>query len=87
MNDSFFNDTNQKWFKIIDGLMVSNEDVFFNTLYMAITNHPSYVITSDLENDRKDTILGAMLKHFENKEEFEKCACIFNIKKQIKLTC
>lgn len=84
MNDSFLEDRNHKWYKIIDGIMVTNEDTFFNTLYMAITKHPTYVICADLETKRKDSILGAMLKHFESKEDFEKCACIFDIKKQIK---
>jgi hypothetical protein len=82
INDYTFGDNN-KWFKIIDGLIVNNEDMFFNALYMAMTNHPMYVISSDLENERKDVILSAMIKYFEVKEEFEKCASIYNIKKQI----
>jgi hypothetical protein len=38
-----------------------------------------------MEDERKNTILGAMLKHFEIREEFEKCAAINKIKKQIKI--
>lgn len=84
--DNFFHN-NKKWFKTIDGFIVSDEDIFFNTLYKAITNHPQYVITSDLEDDQKEDILSTMLKYFENKEEFEKCASLFNIKKQINIAC
>mgnify|MGYP000234473391 FL=1 len=87
MNDYFSNSENRKWFKIIDGLIVNNEDMFFNALYMAMTHHPTYVIAADLEDDKKDVILSAMLKYFENKEEFEKCASIYTIKKQINTTC
>jgi hypothetical protein len=87
MNDYTFSDDSKKWFRIFDGLIVNNEDMFFNALYMAITHHPTYVIASDLEDERKITILGVMLKHFEEKEEFEKCASIYNIKKQIKTIC
>jgi hypothetical protein len=84
MNDYFSSDINAKpWFPIIDGIIVNDEDLFFNALYMAMTNHPMYVIASDLEADRKDTILSAMLQYFEIKEEFEKCKEIYNIKKQI----
>lgn len=81
------NINNKNWFHIIDGLMVSDKDMFFNALYMAMTNHPTYVITADLEHDRKDIILSAMLLYFEDKEEFEKCASICDIKKQIKGIC
>lgn len=89
MDNYFYTDKNDrsKWFKVIDGIVANDADMFFNALYMAITNHPTYVIQSDLEDDRKNTILGAMLKHFEEKEEFEKCAAIYNIKKQIKIVC
>lgn len=89
MYNSFFSDdkSNSKWFQIIDGLLVSDKDMFFSTLYMAITNHPTYVIMSDMETDRKGVILGAMLEYFETKEEFEKCAVIYNIKKQIQTSC
>ena len=52
-----------------------------------LTNHPTYVIMSDMEGGRKGVILNAMLDYFENKEEFEKCAAIYNIKKQIDHTC
>jgi len=83
MDNTYLNDRYHKWFKIIDGLMVNNRDAFFEALYRAMTNHPTYVITSDLENDRKKTILDIMLKHFETKEEFEKCASIFNIKNKL----
>lgn len=89
MYNSFFSGDNpdSKWFQIIDGLLVSDRDRFFSALYMAITNHPTYVIMSDMETDRKGVILNAMLEYFETKEEFEKCAVIYNIKKQIKSAC
>lgn len=87
--EDYFSDSNKDkpWFKIIDGIIVNDEGLFFNALYMAMTSHPTYVIASDLENDRKDIILAAMLDYFETKEEFEKCASIFKIKKQIKEIC
>jgi len=88
MKDYFSSDINAKpWFPIIDGIIVNDEDLFFNALYMAMTSHPTYVIASDLAADRKSVILGAMLEYFEIKEEFEKCSKILNIKKQIKLIC
>lgn len=89
MYGSFFsgNKSNSKWFQIIDGLLVNDRDTFFIALYMAITNHPTYVILSDMDAGRKGVILNAMLEYFESKEEFEKCANIFKIKKQIETAC
>lgn len=75
------------WFQIIDGLLVNDKDQFFSALYMAITNHPTYVIMSDMDHDRKNVILAAMLDYFESKEEFEKCATIYKIKKEIQSIC
>ena len=75
------------WFQIIDGLLVNDKDQFFSALYMAITSHPTYVIMSDMDHDRKNVILAAMLDYFESKEEFEKCATIYKIKKEIQSIC
>lgn len=87
MNDYFLNDRNKKWFKIIDGIAVNDENTFYNVLYMAISKHPSYVILSDVTAERKSNILNKMLTYFEIREEFEKCAYIHNINKQINSTC
>ena len=43
------------------------------------------VILSDFESDRKIFIMDQMLKHYEEKEDFEKCKVIFEIKKQIEI--
>ena len=75
------------WFQIIDGLLVNDKDQFFSALYMAIINHPTYVIMSDMDHGRKNIILAAMLDYFESKEEFEKCATIYKIKKEIQSIC
>ena len=42
---------------------------------------------SDMDHGRKNIILAAMLDYFESKEEFEKCATIYKIKKEIQSIC
>jgi hypothetical protein len=61
--------------------------MFFNALFKAMTHHPTYVILSDMESSRKNIILSAMLKYFEDREDYEKCAAVCDIKKQIEYTC
>ena len=78
---------NDLWTQIIDGLMVNNEDLFMTTLYKAVSNHPSYVILSELEPIKKNKILDVMLNYFEGQEDFEKCITIMDIKKELNYTC
>lgn len=75
------------WYSLVNGLMLVNTENFFKAIYDAIQKHPTYVILSDFESDRKMFILEEMLKHYENKEDFEKCKVIFEIKKQVESEC
>ena len=75
------------WYSLVNGLMLVNTENFFKAIFDAIQQHPTYVILSDFESDRKMFILEEMLKHYENKEDFEKCKVIFDIKKQVESEC
>lgn len=75
------------WYSLVNGLMLVNTENFFKAIFDAIQKHPTYVILSDFESDRKMFILEEMLKHYENKEDFEKCKVIFEIKKQVESEC
>jgi hypothetical protein len=75
------------WYSLVNGLMLVNTENFFKAVFDAIQKHPTYVILSDFESDRKMFILEEMLKHYENKEDFEKCKVIFEIKKQVESEC
>ncbi len=72
-----------RWDIIIEGLMVNNKSSFFAALYQAIMEHPTYVILSDMPIDRKVEILGRMLEHYEEREDFEKCANLLEMQKQV----
>ena len=45
--------------------------------------HPTYVILSDMETERKYSILNKMMKYYESKEDYEKCAKLLEIQKQV----
>jgi citrate lyase beta subunit len=89
MNNSFFDkDRNEKgdmWYNIVNNIMLLNSEAFFRAVFDAMQNHPTYVILSDFESDRKIYIMDQMLEHYEKKEDFEKCKVIFEIKKQIEI--
>lgn len=74
---------NSRWDIIIEGLMVSNKSTFFTALYQAMMEHPAYVILSDMPADRKIELLGNMLKHYEDREDFEKCAKLYEMQQQL----
>lgn len=75
--------TNSRWDIIIEGLMVSNKSTFFTALYQAMMEHPAYVILSDMPADRKIELLDTMLKHYEDREDFEKCAKLYEMQQQV----
>ncbi len=74
---------NSRWDIIIEGLMVSNKSTFFTALYQAMMEHPAYVILSDMPADRKIELLGNMLKYYEDREDFEKCAKLYEMQQQV----
>jgi hypothetical protein len=51
--------------------------------------HPSYVILSDMPQERKLEILNSMMLHYEEREDYEKCAQLKQMQQQVNknLTC
>lgn len=71
------------FYGMIASAIFTNRDSSYQGLYDAICKHPSYVILSDLETDKKVKIISDMIKYYEIKESYEKCAKLLNIKKGI----
>lgn len=74
------------WHVLVEGLIAHDKEAFFQTLFSAISKHPSYVILSDMETSRKNKIIDQMIAFYEIKEDFEKCLVLMDIKKEIE-TC
>jgi hypothetical protein len=90
MDNTFFrrdngDSDNDMWYNIVNNIMLLNSEAFFRAVFDAMQNHPTYVILSDFESDRKIFIMEEMLKHYEAREDFEKCKVIYEIKKQIEI--
>jgi len=77
-------DRKHPFYNMLSSLIFVNRDSFYHILYDAISEHPSYVILSDLNTESKLNIIDGMIKYFENKESYERCANLLIIKKNIK---
>jgi len=66
---------------IINGL--TDVDTTYNIIYEAVLNNPTYVILSEADTDHKIKVISKMIKHFEEKEDYEKCAELLRLKKAI----
>lgn len=84
--DNFFSRRGlpSKWDVIIEGLLVNNKSNFFTALYQAMMEYPGYIILSDMAQDKKIEILTSMLAHYEEREDYEKCANLVKLKENLK---
>jgi len=71
------------FYGMLASLIFTHKDQFYQALYEAVSKHPSYVVLSDLESDKKIKVLDGMIQYYEAKESYEKCATLLNIKKEI----
>lgn len=90
MESNFFSNRRPKMeghdaFTIIMTLtsVLRDKGAFFNILYDAINAHPSYVVLSDMTSERKLEIIGEIISYYEKREDYEKCASLLKIKKEI----
>jgi len=86
MHDDIFGDNSINSMSFAMSKLI-NEDHFYNIVYEAIMRHPSYVILSDSNLERKAQIINNMIVFFEEKEDYEKCYELFIIKKELEERC
>lgn len=70
---------NRKMFGNTIGDLI-DRDTFYNAVYEAINQHPSYVILSDLEHDKKIKIIDDMIQFYVEREDYERCSRLQSIK-------
>jgi len=71
------------FYGMMASLIFTHKEQFYQALYEAVSKHPSYVVLSDLESDKKIKVLDGMIQYYEAKESYEKCATLLNIKKEL----
>lgn len=69
---------------IIVGLGALSQDEFMEVFYNLIVSSPEDVLSYEEPPERKIAKLDALIKFFEEKEQFEKCAKIKQMQELIK---
>tara|TARA_B110001450_G_scaffold246801_1_gene261209 strand:+ start:170 stop:427 length:258 start_codon:yes stop_codon:yes gene_type:complete len=77
------NRRNKDIYTAISGLIANDRGIFFNVLYKAMLEYPSYVMLSDMPQEHKDDILKDMLAYYECNEDYEKCAQLIKLKRSL----
>lgn len=78
-------DENKKPKIIIIGLGNLNQDEFMEVFYNLIVSSPEDILSYDETPEHKISKLNGLIKFFEDREEFEKCAKIKEIQELINL--
>jgi len=82
---NFYNTSNNSLFHAsIASLIYTHRDQFYEALYQAIHKNTSYVVLSELEQDKKINIINGIIEYYEAKEAYEKCAELIDVKNKIK---
>lgn len=79
--DSPFN--NKKLIYKLLKLRDENIDEFYNSVYAAMAMHPDLAVNDNSDPLKKLEALRRMRKHYEAKEDFEKCVFIRDLVKKI----
>ena len=79
----FMNPKQNNWgfSAVLNGLV--DEATTYNIVYEAVMSNPGYVIFGDGDRDHKIRVISKMIKYFEVREEYEKCATLLRLKKEL----
>lgn len=72
--------------EFIEHLMKLKEtdiDQFMNLVLFSLKTHPDFAVEDDAPSDNKIKAMTKVLKHFEEKEDYEDCAFLLSLQKRI----
>jgi hypothetical protein len=72
---------------ILANLEMYNWDEFMNLSYNLLVSFPQDAIDHNVDKIAKVENIDKMIKHFENREEFEKCATLQELREVIDKNC
>jgi hypothetical protein len=67
----------------LEELKEKDLDGFMNLVLFSLKTHPDFAVEDDSPTENKVEALKRLLAHFEEKEEYEDCAFIRDLKKDI----
>ena len=58
-------------------------DAFMNLVLLSLKTHPEFAVEDDTPTEDKIKAMKIVLKHFEEREDYEDCAFLLEIQKRI----
>lgn len=76
-----FND--QEFIAKLEELKEKDIDAFMDLVLLSLKTHPDAAVEDDVPIDYKVTAMKTVLKHFEEREDYEDCAFLRDLQKRI----
>jgi hypothetical protein len=68
---------------LLEELKIKDIDTFMNLVLLSLKTHPEFAVEDDTPAEDKIRAMKRVLKHFEEREEYEDCAFLLEIQKKI----
>lgn len=73
----------QEFLAKLEEIKHKDKSKFMDLVLRALKTNPDYAVKEDTPTEKKVTALKAVLKHFEEREEYEDCAFLRDLQKRI----
>lgn len=74
---------NEEFIRKLEELKGKDMDAFMEIVFYALSEHQDFAVEDDVPIENKMEAMTKVMKHFERKEEFEKCAFLRDLKQRI----
>lgn len=68
---------------MLEELKTKDIDTFMSLVLLSLKTHPEFAVEDDTPIDDKIKAMRIVLKHFEEREDYEDCAFLLDIQKKI----
>ena len=68
---------------MLEELKTKDIDTFMSLVLLSLKTHPEFAVEDDTPTEDKIKAMGIVLKHFEEREDYEDCAFLLDIQKRI----
>ena len=68
---------------MLEELKDKDIDTFMSLVLISLKTHPEFAVEDDTPTEDKIKAMKIVLKHFEEREDYEDCAFLFDIQKKI----
>ena len=73
----------QEFIAKLEELKERDIDQFMSLVLLSLKTHPDFAVEDDVPVDHKVEAMKKVLKHFEEKEDYEDCAFLRDLQKRI----